>query len=166
MKLRLKRTMSPWNKALSIEQLQAEIRHLIPDAVHRSIEIRNVASKDINLSRFLKRINLERFVLDISSASLEEMNEYQNWKRERQSYPPDETWHFIVKQDESHLLHELSIFDAQTLSLGYSSASDEEAWRNAWGSLKVTEDMNRSSLRMLLSLMAMGLGLIIFKIVL
>jgi hypothetical protein len=42
-------------------------------------------------------------------------------------------------------LDHLTIFDAQGASLGHSNISEDEAWREAWGKLKIEEERDRTA---------------------
>ncbi len=88
--------------------------------------------------------NIEQGYLDFSNATDEEQQEFEALARKRNAEPPDETWHFIISKEMEESVDTMTIFEAQSASLGYSRAGEEAAWKEAWGKAKFQDEMDRA----------------------
>lgn len=142
----MRRRMSPWNANLTQQEYESEVLDRRESAVCKRIEVRISRAEDAPVNRWVKVSpeNLEYGYVDLTEASEDEKCEYEECQRKVALRPPDEVWYFIVRKRDAARLERLSTFDAQCASLGYSKVSEAEAWREAWGKLKLEEDMMRT----------------------
>ncbi len=138
--------MSPWKANLNPQQRQSEVLDRCESAVCKRIEVRISRPEDVAVNRWAKvsRENIEYGYADLSQAADDEKREYEECRRKAALRAPDEVWCFVARSRVAAELDRLTIFDAQGASLGYSNVSEAEAWRAAWGKLKLEEERNRT----------------------
>jgi hypothetical protein len=166
--------MSESEAELTAEQTKKEVLALSPTAVYWPLQIWEPTSESHKFGKFVKLIDVEHGEIDLSSASDEEIADYREYCRKQESRPPDATWHFIVLPERADRLHEssghvpswgieqLSVSEAQSVSLGYSSVSEDKAWREAWGGLKHSENMGEMTAILVITVVGIGSALFQF----
>ena len=152
--------MSDWNADLTPVQYKGEVLAQAPSAVYTRQDVRHEGPEGRKFSKFLRHIDIEHGYMDLSQASDEERRDYKEYCKRESQRPPDETWHFVVLKEKLDSLRHMTTFDAQSVSLGYSSASENDAWSEAWGKLKLAEELRRSA-RILICIVLVVLALAI-----
>jgi hypothetical protein len=141
----MRRHMSRWTTTLTQEQYESEVLSHCESAVCKRIELRTSRPEIKDVSRWVKA-SRDKFgygYVDLSEATEQERRDYAECQRRAALRPPDQVWYFIARSQVATKLSGLTIFDAQAASLGYSNIDEAEAWRNAWGRLKVEEERIR-----------------------
>ncbi len=151
--------LSERSAGLTPDQYKAEVLAQAPTAVYTRRDAQFAGPEFRKFSKFFKHIDIENGYMDLSQASDEERRDYEEYCKRDAQRPPDETWHFVVLKEQLDSVRQMTTFDAQSVSLGYSSISEDDAWSGAWGKLKIAEDQRRSARFLIV------IGLVLFALV-
>ena len=141
--------MSDWTAGLTPDQYKDEVLAQAPTAVYTRQDVRRAGPEFREFSKFLRETDIEYGYMDLSQASDEERRHYEEYCKRETHRPPDETWHFVVLKEKLDPLRHMTTFDAQSVSLGYSSVTEDDAWSEAWGKLKLAEEARRNAMTLI-----------------
>jgi thiol-disulfide isomerase/thioredoxin len=156
--------MSDWNSPLTQEQRRSEVLARFPTAAYVCVPVKHESPEFSEFSKFVRLNDVEHGYMDFSQATEEERRKYEEFRKDEAERPPDESWHFVVPNEKVDLVRHLTVFEAQSASLGYSSKSAGDAWLEAWEKLKLAEERDHRvriiALVLLLLFFVAAIGLI------